>query len=111
MLDSKNNRMKDEYYKSEDVMREVYKLEMDFCDVDPKLDSFTRDEVVFGSVNNRELTGTFYLPKSTQKKPYPSVIYIHGGGWQYGGNKQFKRHAAFMTTKGFAKTFMEAQTS
>lgn len=101
MLNSKNNKMKNEY-KCEDVMREVYKLEMDFYDVDPKLGSFTRDEVVFGSVNNRELTGTFYLPKSTQEKPYPSVIYIHGGGWQYGSNKQFKRHAAFMTTKGFA---------
>lgn len=43
-----------------------------------------------------------YLPDSTKfKKPYPLVIWIHGGGWQK-GTKDFFGKQAFLLEHGFA---------
>lgn len=43
-----------------------------------------------------------YLPDSTKfKKPYPLVIWIHGGGWQK-GTKDFFGKQAFLLEQGFA---------
>jgi len=67
----------------------------------PKNTTTLRDISYILDGNNRH-TLDLYLPDTTKfKKPYPLVIWIHGGGWQK-GTKDFFGKQAFLLKHGFA---------
>ncbi|WP_446050062.1 family 16 glycoside hydrolase [Zobellia laminariae] len=67
----------------------------------PKNARAFRDIPYIQDGHNRH-TLDLYLPDSTKfKKPYPLVIWVHGGGWQK-GTKQLFGKQAFLLKHGFA---------
>lgn len=69
-----------------------------------------RKDVVYAKAGERELRADLFLPKEAQG-PFPSVIYVHGGGWSGGSKTQFHRQAAHMATKGFVGACIEYRLS
>lgn len=92
-----------------DVVEEVYRVENKYfyCD----LDGIHKQDIVFGNVAGRDLIGYLYLPPNEKGRPFPSVVYLHGGGWHKGHGKQFERHAAAMARQGFAGLCVEYRLS
>ncbi|GAG13224.1 unnamed protein product, partial [marine sediment metagenome] len=90
-------------HSDDEVIREVYRLEEERFEVQSAEDaSFEKMDVVYGTIESRDLIGTLFLPKNGSETARPSVVYLHGGGWRGGTREQFPRHAAEMTSKGFA---------
>jgi acetyl esterase/lipase len=58
-----------------------------------------RNGVQFATVDGQSLVADLYLPKG--KGPFPSVIYLHGGGWRNGNRSQLHRQAELMAEHGF----------
>ncbi len=67
-------------------------------------------DLVYSSPGGRDLHLDLFLPKEN-RGPFPSVIYIHGGGWRSGNKTAFRRHAAHMATKGFVGACIEYRLS
>jgi acetyl esterase/lipase len=55
--------------------------------------------IVYASPGGRDLQLDLFLPKSGDR-PFPAVVYLHGGGWSGGNRNQFHRQAAHMATRG-----------
>jgi acetyl esterase/lipase len=41
-------------------------------------------DITYRTVDNIALKMDFYFPNATDSKPYPVVVYVHGGGWSKG---------------------------
>ena len=88
---------------SQEVMREIYRLEEYRLPMNLESEiGPTKMGVAYGRAAHRDLRGTLFLPKHSTGSSAPSVVYLHGGGWVMGNREQFLRHAAVMTTVGFA---------
>jgi acetyl esterase/lipase len=55
----------------------------------PPADVEVLEDVVFGTVNGKELHVDIARPKQTPAEPMPAVLLIHGGGWAGGTHKGY----------------------
>lgn len=51
---------------------------------------------------NRALQLDLYLPKTTNKKLAPAIVFVHCGGWKHGYRENFTPMAIRMAEQGFA---------
>jgi len=58
------------------------------------------ERVTYKTVGDLELTLEIDLPKGDG--PFPVIIYIHGGGWRGGNDKQFLQQSCHLTKRGIA---------
>lgn len=56
-------------------------------------------EVVFGSVDGRDLTADTFTPKQIPPIARPAIIFLHGGSWRLGSPSQFHFHSAYLAKK------------
>ena len=59
-----------------------------------------QEDVVIGSVGNRDLTGTLYLPPIIQELR-PAIVIVHGGGWRKGSPRGVAGFGNFLSRAGF----------
>lgn len=55
--------------------------------------------IPYRAVDNRTLACDLYIPKGNG--PFPTVMFLHGGGWSGGDRKQLRRQASFLAERGF----------
>jgi len=72
--------------------------------LDPPFKLYTNTElisdIVYGQGGGRNLLLDLYLPKKGFP-PYPSIVWIHGGGWHNGTkNSQVDRQSSYLADKG-----------
>lgn len=58
-------------------------------------------DIEYGKVGERALLLDLYLPK-TGRKPFPGLIFIHGGGWQGGHRRDYLVYCLYFAEKGYA---------
>mgnify|MGYP005622994455 FL=1 len=58
--------------------------------------------VVYGTVDDHDLTAMLFLPWKRHPRPWPTVVLIHGGGWRSGNPYCFTWHAHRLAKQGFA---------
>ena len=73
----------------------------------PKGETIRRD-LVYASPQGRALHLDLYRPES--KSPLPLVLWIHGGGWEY-GDKGFELFLRHLTSRGFAVASVQYRLS
>lgn len=61
----------------------------------------THPAVVYASLGGRDLLLDLYVP-STGSAPYPTVVWIHGGGWSGGSRAPIPGGASALVARGFA---------
>ncbi len=67
-------------------------------------------EVIKGLVfdENRNETGyDLYLPENREKKTYPLILYVHGGGFSGGSKKDGDRWCRYLAKKGMVTATMD----
>jgi acetyl esterase/lipase len=57
------------------------------------------DGVPYRTVDGQILTCDLYVPQG--EGPFPTVLFVHGGGWSGGDRKQLRRQASFLAERGF----------
>jgi acetyl esterase/lipase len=67
-------------------------------------------DVVYASVNRRDLALDVYAPKHTPARPMPAVVWVHGGGWQ-GGSKDNPARALAILESGYGVVSVEYRLS
>ncbi len=67
-------------------------------------------DVVYARYGAREMRLDLFLPKQGVGS-FPTVVYVHGGGWSGGNKTAFQRQAAHMATKGFVGACVEYRLS
>jgi pectinesterase len=58
--------------------------------------------ITYVQYGNRALQLDLYLPKTTNKKLMPGIIFVHGGGWSGGYRENFTPMAIRMAERGFS---------
>ena len=58
-------------------------------------------DIVYGHAAGRDLALDLYLPNHPLR-PVPIIVYIHGGGWNGGSDKQFLQQSCHLTKRGIA---------
>lgn len=61
----------------------------------------TVESVVYKKYPTYECRMDVYLPKN-QHKPHPYIMFIHGGGWKRGNEKDMKNLASYFASNGIA---------
>lgn len=67
-------------------------------------------DIVFARTGGRELKLDLFLPQF-KTGPFPTVMYLHGGGWRSGSRRQFYKYAAQMATMGYAGVTIDYRLS
>lgn len=70
-----------------------------------------KKEIEYTSYGDRILHIDLYLPAQYQNKKHPSVLLIHGGGWQSGNKSMQSPLASFLSSKGFVCASAEYRLS
>lgn len=73
-------------------------------------DVSVKENIVYKKINSRKLHLDIYLP-SEQKKSYPALILIHGGGWRSGDKSMEKYSAQHLAKNGFVAVTIEYRLS
>jgi pectinesterase len=68
------------------------------------------DNLVYASPGGRDLHLDLFVPEAGGELR-PGVIFIHGGGWAFGGKSDFRVQAARMAAKGFVTTSIDYRLS
>ncbi len=69
------------------------------------------NNIVYCSVNGRNLHLDIFYPKSKSKKAIPAVLIIHGGGWRSGDRSQHVPMAQQLASKGYVTITAEYRLS
>lgn len=59
------------------------------------------ENVEYLKIGNHTLKADIYIPKSNHKRTFPSVILIHGGGWNSGSKENERIMAQHLALNGF----------
>jgi acetyl esterase/lipase len=59
-----------------------------------------RDDIAFAEHDGVRLLGDFYAPKGLDKAP--TLVAVHGGGWQIGDRKFYSNWGPYLARNGFA---------
>ena len=59
--------------------------------VEPPPGFVAHRDLVYASVEGRDLLLDVYVPKTKPAKPMPVVVYVHGGGWRNGSKDRIAR--------------------
>lgn len=59
------------------------------------------DKVLYKEIDTIKLFLHIYKPQNFDKtKTYKSIVFFHGGGWNGGNHKAFRRQASYLATRG-----------
>jgi acetyl esterase/lipase len=58
-----------------------------------------RKNIPFGVHDGDRLTGDYYAPPGTG--PYPTLVAVHGGGWQLGTAESYQYWGAYLAHRGY----------
>ena len=72
---------------------------------------FIDSNKVYHTINGRELHADIFYPKVKNKKGYPGVVLIHGGGWRSGDRTQTIPIARQLAAKGYVTVAVEYRLS
>lgn len=67
--------------------------------------------VTYCTLGPRSLQLDVFYPKAKQKKGYPAVLFIHGGGWRSGDRSQHVPMAQQLAAKGYVTATVEYRLS
>ena len=56
--------------------------------------------ITYATHDGVPLLGDFYAPEGGG--PFPTLVAVHGGGWQLGSRASYKHWAEYLTTRGYA---------
>ena len=62
--------------------------------------AITVQQFCYGTLEQEQAL-ELYIPK-TLSAPYPVIVSIHGGGWFYGEQKQYRPYCMDLAMRGFA---------
>jgi len=68
------------------------------------------EDLVYASPNERDLRLDLFVPE-LNAGPLPAVIFIHGGGWAFGGKRDWRYAAAQLASSGFVTATIEYRLS
>ena len=71
----------------------------------------TRQNLVYSSPGNRDLQADVFYPAKKNKKGYPGVIMIFGGGWKSGDKSQNLPMAQQLAARGYVAVTIEYRLS
>jgi len=58
-------------------------------------------DLVYGSVDGRDLHLDLYVPETRPARPMPLVVWIHGGGWRGGSKEGLRRPGPILEHGGY----------
>lgn len=67
--------------------------------------------ITYVQYGNRALQLDLYLPKNSNIKPAPGIVFVHGGGWKYGYRENFTPMAIRMAEQGYVATTISYRLS
>ncbi|MEA1996244.1 MAG: hypothetical protein U9N45_01330, partial [Gemmatimonadota bacterium] len=74
--------------------------------------AYMEADIVYGRVGDRALRLNLYMPDSSMGGgPYPSVVFVHGGGWRAGHRGHFSRQAMYLAANGYVCACIEYRLS
>jgi len=62
-------------------------------------------DIEYGSVGDRQLLLDLYMPEKLDK-PTPTLLFIHGGGWEQGGRSDYKYYTVRYAKRGYVVATM-----
>jgi acetyl esterase/lipase len=68
-------------------------------------------DVTYCTLGARSLRLDIFYPKMKQRKGYPAVLFIHGGGWRSGDRSQHVPMAQQLAAKGYVTATVEYRLS
>lgn len=71
----------------------------------------SKNNLVYCTVDGRDLHLDVFYPSAKSKKPYPAVLMIHGGGWRSGDRSQHIPMAQQIAAKGYVTITAEYRLS
>lgn len=71
----------------------------------------SKTNLVYCTLNGRQLHLDVFYPIAKSKKPYPAVLMIHGGGWRSGNRQQHIPMAQQIAAKGYVTITAEYRLS
>lgn len=71
----------------------------------------SKTDLVYCTLNGRQLHLDIFYPAAKSKKPYPGVLLIHGGGWRSGDRSQHIPMAQQLAAKGYVAVTAEYRLS
>ena len=82
------------------------KLKKDFHFISPVESQISerieaRENVVYKSTAEKNLTADVYLPKAEKDEKFPAVLLIHGGGWLTGSKENLRPLAQRLAAEGY----------
>ncbi len=70
-------------------------------------DLIVRENIPYNVLGTRALLLDLYMPKAKPDRPWPVVLFVHGGGWLDGSHRVNRPVAMSLAAKGFAGIAVE----
>ena len=68
-------------------------------------------DLVYGSVDGRDLHLDLYVPETRSANPMPLVVWVHGGGWRGGSREGLRRPGPILEHGGYILASVEYRLS
>jgi acetyl esterase/lipase len=103
----------DTSFNSKSTAQKVYKQYPNVKLAEPKLPEgvSVKENLIYTSYGDRDLHLDLFSPIKKDKKPYPAVILIHGGGWRSGDRSMEVPMAQFLAVHGYVTATVEYRLS
>tara|TARA_B100000809_G_scaffold266123_1_gene327447 strand:- start:18673 stop:19506 length:834 start_codon:yes stop_codon:yes gene_type:complete len=73
-----------------------------------KIPNIVPEIIVYKTIDTIQLKMYIYKPQNfDKKKTYNSIVFFHGGGWNGGSYKAFRRHASYLASRGMIAISVE----
>ncbi len=64
------------------------------------MDAIIRSGIEYARHDGAQLLGDLYLPAGNG--PHPTIVAVHGGGWQLGSRESYRYWGAWLAARGYA---------